>query len=145
MYFISATRLRLRSPIYLFPFLWHTYASGKQLIKSNSFIKGKTLVDRNLTFWTLTAWETEAAMRAYRNNDAHKKAMPKLQRWCNEASVANWQQATEELPNWLEVHRRMTIEGRLSKVKLPSLQHHLSTIPAPRYPSKLENILVPKK
>jgi hypothetical protein len=70
--------------------MWHTHASGKQLVRSSGFIKGKTLVDKNLTFWTLTAWETEPHMRSYRNSLAHKKAMPKLQHWCSEASLVHW-------------------------------------------------------
>jgi hypothetical protein len=144
MPFISATRLRLRSPFYLLPFFWHTIASSKQLVKSAGFIKGKTLVDRKLTFWTLTAWESEATMRAYRNTDAHKKAMPKLQHWCNEASIAHWEEDSAALPDWLHVHQRMRVEGRLSKVRKPSPNQALAAIPSPRYPSKMENTIVPK-
>jgi hypothetical protein len=84
-------------------------------------------------------------MRTYRNTDAHKKAMSKLQHWCDEASIVHWQQENEEFPTWLQTHERMMREGRLSKVKHPSPQHLLEQIPAPRYPSKTERILLPKK
>lgn len=102
-------------------------------------------MDRKLTFWTMTLWNSEADMRAYRNTDAHKKAMPKLQFWCDEASIVHWQQQEDEFPSWFEAHERMPKEGRLSKVKNPSANHLSFTIPAPRYPSKTEQILMPKK
>ena len=145
MIFISITRLRLRSVIYLPVFFWYTIASNKQLIKDSKFRKGKTLLDKGLTFWTMTLWNTEADMRAYRNSNAHKKAMPKLQHWCNEASVVHWQQEEAEFPSWVEAHQRMQKDGRLSKVKNPSPFQSLLQIPAPRYPSKTERILLPEK
>ena len=145
MPFVSITRLRLRSPLYLLPFFWHTFASIRQLTKKSAFIKGKTLLDKNLAFWTMTLWSNEADMQAYRNTDAHKKAMPKLQHWCDEASVAHWQQESEEYPQWQEAYQRMLAEGRISKVKHPSSNHSAMQIPAPRYPSKTEQILLPKK
>ena len=145
MALVSITRLRLRSAWYLLPFFWHTMASAKQLVNHSKFLKGKTMMDKGLAFWKMTLWRDEADMRAYRNTDAHKKAMPKLQHWCNEASVVHWHQESEEFPTWLEAHQRMMKEGRLSKVKHPSPAHTLEQIPAPRYPTKTERILLPKK
>lgn len=145
MIFVSITRLRLRSGLYLLPFFWHTFTSTRQLTKRSKFIKGKTLLDKGLTFWTMTLWSAEADMRAYRNTDAHKKAMPKLQHWCSEASVAHWQQTGDDFPAWTEAHRHMQTEGRLSKVKHPSPCHSLQQIPPPRQSAKTERILLPKK
>ena len=102
------------------------------------------MMDKGLTFWTMTLWKDEADMRAYRNIGAHKKAMPKLQHWCNEASLVHWQQDSEEFPTWFDAHQRLMKEGRLSKVKYPSSQHSLEQIPAPHCPSKTERILLPK-
>lgn len=146
MPFISVTRLRLRSPIYLPLFFWYTFTSAKQLVNHSSFIKGKTLLDRKLTFWTMTAWQNEGDMRAYRNSDAHKKAMPKLQHWCDEASVVHWHQEDDVLPDWLTAHRLMVTDGRISKVKHPSPEHsNLQQIAPPRYPSETERLLTPKR
>jgi hypothetical protein len=145
MIFVSITRLRLRSAWHLPQFFWHTLASGRQLAKSPGFIKGKTLMDKKLTFWTMSLWQNETGMRAYRNSNAHKKAMPKLQHWCDEASIAHWQQESEDFPDWHLAHQRMMQEGRLSKVKHPSPTHSLPQIAAPRYPSQTERILLPQK
>lgn len=145
MPFVSITRLRLRSAWFLPSFLIHTIRTGNQLVKQSRFIKGKTLLDKHLTFWTMTLWNNEADMRAYRNADAHKKAMPRLQHWCDEASVVHWQQETEDLPEWELAWQRLTQAGRASKVKHPSPFHSSLQSPRPRYPSKTERILLPKK
>jgi hypothetical protein len=145
MTFVSLTRLRLRSVWYLPAFMIHAMRSSNQLAKRSKFIKGKTLLDRHLVFWTLTLWHNEADMRAYRNMDAHKKAMPKLQHWCDEASVAHWTQEGNEFPSWTEAWERMRSSGRASKVKYPSSGHAALHMPAPRYPSRTERILLPGK
>jgi len=102
-------------------------------------------MDKKLTFWTLTLWLDEADMRAYRNADEHKKAMPKLQYWCDEASIVHWHQEDAGFPSWTEAHQRMQKEGRLSKVRSPSKDHSAFIIPAPRFPSKTEQTLFPKR
>src|SRR4051812_2517610 len=112
MPFISITRLRLRSALYLVSFFIHATRSSNQMVKHSKFIKGKTLMDKKLTFWTMTLWPSEADMRAYRNTDAHKKAMPKLQSWCDEAAIVHWQQDGSDLPDWMEAAGRMRREGR---------------------------------
>lgn len=145
MVFVSITRLKLRSVLQFIPFGWYTLLSLRQLVNKSDFIKGKILMDKGFTFWTMTLWNSEADMRAYRNKDEHKKAMPKLQYWCNEASVVHWQQEDDHFPSWTEVHQRMQKEGRLSKVKNPSQNHTAFIIPAPRFPSPTEKTFYPGK
>jgi len=81
------------------------------------------LTDRDWTFWTMTAWESNETMRAFMNSGAHKKAMPRLLNWCDEASVAHWTQPDAALPSWEEADRRMRETGRSSKVFHPSPHH----------------------
>ena len=145
MVFISATRLRLRSAWFLLPFLRSNSRTLKQLKRESAFIKGKLLVDRRLTFWTLTAWRNEQDMHAYRNSGAHLEAMPKLINWCDEAHAAHWSQDGEELPAWHQVYQRIIApEARVSKVRYPSKDHNTKNVPAPRYPSRLEQTLLPR-
>ncbi len=92
MAFVSITRLRLRSVLYFLSFFIHATRSGNQINKATGFLQGKTLLDRKLTFWTMSLWTDNIAMIKYRNTDAHKKAMPKLQHWCDEASILHWNQ-----------------------------------------------------
>jgi hypothetical protein len=129
---ISVTRLRLRSFFYLPKFIWYTLKSQRQAERSQGFLGGRLMRSKGNAFWTVTAWKDEAAMRAYRGTGAHMKAMPKLLDWCDEASVAHWEQAADELPTWAEAHRRMVAEGRMSKVKRPSEAQLEKKIAAPK-------------
>lgn len=120
MKLISITRLRVRSVRYLPSFLWFTLRSARQAKRAEGNLQTKLVSDAKLTFWTLTAWNDEAAMRSYMMNGAHHRAMPKLLDWCDEASVVHWLQESDELPTIQEAHRRMQSEGRTSKVRHPS-------------------------
>lgn len=141
---ISGTRLRIRSPFYLPQFLWGNEMSARQLARSPGFLGGRLLVDRDRAFWTLTAWEDEAAMRAYRNNGAHRKVMPKLLKWCDEATVVHWSREDAELPDWQEVHRRMVAEGKVSKVNNASPRHATKQFSEPRV-GRLSRVIRPKR
>lgn len=142
MTFISLTRLRVRRWRYLPQFIWQALKTGRQAERSPGFVGGRLLREARNTFWTVTAWEDVAAMRAYRNAGAHARVMPRLLEWCDEASVANWSQDGLELPDWTEAHRRMLETGRPSKVKHPSPAQASKQIVPPR-PGRTERILKP--
>lgn len=91
MPFVSLTRLKLRSRRYLPAFAWHTWRSVRQVKHAPGFRSGALARDPHGGFWTLTLWQDEASMRAYRNTGSHRKAMPKLIGWCDEAAVAHWE------------------------------------------------------
>jgi heme-degrading monooxygenase HmoA len=142
MGFISVTRLRVRSFVYLPQFFWYTIWSIRQAERSSGFVGGGLLRNTKNVFWTVTAWKDEAAMNAYRSGGAHRGAMPKLIHWCDEAAVVHWTQESSEIPIWQELHRRMVEEGRLSKVNHPSPDQASKHIPAPE-PSRVEQKLKP--
>ncbi len=104
-------------------FVLYTLQSLRQVKRAPGFKDGGLLPDRSWTFWTMTAWDSQASMRAYMTSGAHKRAMPKLMQWCDEASVAHWEQEQTELPSWTEADRRMRVTGRVSKVLHPSAEH----------------------
>jgi hypothetical protein len=133
MALISVTRLRVRSPRYLPGFLWLTVLSLLQAKRAPGCLAVKLLRDANSTFWTNTAWHDETAMRAFMLAGAHRRAMPRLLEWCDEASVVHWHQDTAELPDWQEAHRRMVTEGRRSKVHHPSPAQTAYEIPQPKH------------
>ena len=123
MVFVSLTRLRLRS-IRLWPvFAVHAVRTRQQLVRSDGFVHGALLPDGPRTFWTITAWDSAEAMRTYMLSGAHRAAMPKLMHWCDEASLAHWEQEDSQLPSWTEADRRMRQTGRISKVLHPSPDH----------------------
>ena len=132
MAFISVTRLRIRSVRFLPHFLWLTILSLRQARRSSGHIHSTGLRDANMTFWTLSAWDNEASMRAFMLAGAHRRAMPKLLHWCDEASIAHWNEESTELPGWREAHARMVADGRLSKVNHPSPQQLAKKIAEPK-------------
>jgi hypothetical protein len=142
MAFISVTRLRVRSLRYLPQFIWRTMQSVRQTERASGFLGGRLLREARNAFWTMTAWEDEAAMNAFRGSGAHRGAMPKLLDWCDEASVAHWNQETPELPTWLEAHRHMVKEGKRSKVNYPSSAQVANHIAVPQL-SRIERKLKP--
>jgi hypothetical protein len=142
MAWISVTRLRVRSFIYLPPFLWDTFKAVRQVERSPGFLGGRLLVNAKKVFWTMTAWKDQAAMNAYRTGGAHRQAMPKLLHWCNEAAYVHWTQESSEIPAWPEAQQHMAEEGKLSKVNHPSpvqVSHH---IPGPK-PGRIQQELKP--
>ena len=144
MAFISVRRLRVRSFIYLPQLFWDTFPSVRQVERSSGFLGGRLLVNAKNVFWTVTAWNDQAAMNAYRTSGAHRRVMPKLLNWCDEADVVHWTQESSEIPLWQEVHRRMVEEGKPSKVNHPSSDQASNHIPTPKQ-SRIERTLKPAR
>ncbi len=132
MIFVSLTRLRIRSLLYMPPFALHAIRANRQVKQAPGFLSGKLLPDQNFTFWTMTSWTDQESMRLYMTSGPHKAAMPHLMRWCDEASVAHWQQDEITLPSWQEADLRMRETGRVSKVNDPSPDHASLTYKKPR-------------
>lgn len=132
MPFVSITRLRLRAWRFLPAFAIHAVRTNAQVRRAAGFLGGALLPDRRLTFWTMTMWREQGDMRRYIIEGAHLKAMPKLMRWCDEASIVHWDQEDATLPGWIEADRRMRADGRPSKVRDPSPDHAALAYRAPR-------------
>ncbi|OCX54726.1 hypothetical protein BEL04_00485 [Mucilaginibacter sp. PPCGB 2223] len=143
MFFISITRLRLRSIWYLPGFLSSNSLSVKQLLVTPGFIAGKELIDKNLVFWTVTVWKTDADMKTFRNSPPHRKAMQKLPLWCDEATYMHWLSEDTEIPAWDAICKRTIAEGKVSKVRHPSKNHPDRNFPAIKW-TKTERIFKPK-
>lgn len=137
MVFVSLTRLRIRSVRFLPLFAVHAMGTMRQARRAPGFKSGAVLNDRQWAFWTMTAWETHASMRQFMNSGAHKRVMPHLLHWCDEASVAHWEQAEGALPTWTEAAERMRAAGRPSKVLHPSPRHATLEFSEPRATSSV--------
>lgn len=141
MAFVSVTRLRLRSRWYLLPFLYRTWRIVNQAKRADGFIEGRLarggdpplwrrlVPEEDATFWTITVWDDEGAMRAFRNADPHRRAMPKVLEWCDEASFVHWEQEPPELPDTHEALERMIEAGQPGRVRHPSESHARGEIP----------------
>ncbi len=119
MSLVSVTRFRLRSIRFAPFFILHANRTIAQIRKADGFVAGAVQRDADLAFWTLTVWRDERAMRAYWASGAHRKAMPHLADWADEASVLHWMQLGSDLPGWPETVRRLREDGRPSKLRHP--------------------------
>ena len=129
---VSVTRLRLRSWRHVAGFARHTAASLGQAVVATGFVDGRLLAGPRLTFWTVTRWSSDEAMRRWRSAGAHGRAMPFLVEWCDEASVARWEQHDgAPFPTWQDCGRRMAGKGRASRVRQPSAAQGAGAAPEP--------------
>jgi len=94
-----------------------------QARSSDGNLRTLTIKDRGLTFWTITVWRDQAAMRAFRNIGSHKAAMPKLSKWCDEATYVHWEQESDAAPDLKDAYARLVSEGVVSRVRYPSNNH----------------------
>lgn len=142
--FASVTRLRVRSFRFLPSFLWRTFFSQRQVEREPGFVGGRLLIDARWTFWTLTVWESEQAMKQFRGSGAHAKVMPRLAKWCDEAAYAHWTEDGESIPTWDQAHQHLASEGRLSPVEHPSKSHSEKQFPRPRLKPLIGNDIKPR-
>jgi quinol monooxygenase YgiN len=132
MALISITRLRVRSWRYLPMFFVQAARSQLQARAAEGCLGADVLREAHRTFWTRSAWTSEAAMRAYMMSGVHKQVMRRLADWCDEASVVHWLQDTAERPDWKEAHARMQRDGRPSRVNHPTEAQRKFEVPPPR-------------
>jgi hypothetical protein len=123
MALVSITRLRVRAVRFLPAFIWYALRSLAQARRSVGCFGADVRREKRLVFWTRTAWSDLAAMRAYVGSGAHRTVMPKLQSWCDEASVVHFEQSSDELPDWTISAEKIRQDGRPSRVRHPSVAH----------------------
>jgi hypothetical protein len=119
MTLVSVTRFHLRSVRFMPLFMLHANRTIAQIRKADGFVAGTVQRAADQAFWTMTLWRDELAMRAFGASGAHRKAMPHLAEWADEASFAHWMQSGGDLPDWPEAVRRLRDEGRSSLLRHP--------------------------
>src|SRR5436190_399991 len=110
---VSVTRLRLRSIRFLLGFIIDARRSERQAQSTAGCLGTRTRKTAGLAFWTLTFWESEASLRAFVSGAPHRKIMPKLVDWCDEAAVARWVHDEASRPTWDSATTRLREHGRL--------------------------------
>ena len=131
MVFVSVTRLHIRSWRFFPAFVWNANRSIRQARSAAGNLHVAVNRDRHAAYWTLTLWADEAAMRQFMMSGPHRRIMPRLVEWCDEAALAHWLQESPDVPSWNEAHRRLVLEGRASKVKHPSEAQRKFIVPPP--------------
>ena len=124
MPFISVTRLRVRSVRFLPLFAVGTWRSVAQIRRTPGFLAGQLAIGRRRTYWTVTMWESQSAMQAYRNSPERTcVCCAPCWRGLTKAAAVHWEQSDGTMPSLSEVVERLSREGRLSKLLYPSPAH----------------------
>jgi quinol monooxygenase YgiN len=128
---VSITRFRARAFWFVPLFAFHAQRSISQIRNAKGCLALALLKDKKRTFWTMTMWTDERSRKSYMTSACHRKAMPRLADWGDEASVVHWHQNQPERPDWLEAARRMRAEGRPSKLRHAGPRHADLSFPEP--------------
>ena len=120
---VSVTRLRIRSWRFMLPFAIYSLRSVSQARRAPGFLGGWLGQSKGRGFWTVTVWRDEASMKAFRDHDAHKVAMPKMLEWGDEGAMARYEQASDQPPSGPEARDALASRGRISKVRYPTADH----------------------
>ncbi len=122
-----------------------TLLAQRQAVRAAGFAGGRLLIDKRRTYWTLTLWDSEKSMKAFRGSGAHGRVMPKLVEWRDEAAYAHWITEGNSIPDWPEACEQLLREGRLSRVARPSPDHESLRFPEPRLRPLIGQDLKPPK
>ncbi|MEV5351735.1 DUF3291 domain-containing protein [Streptomyces sp. NPDC052693] len=106
---VFASRFETRTLWGALKFLAGTPAVWRQVRRSPGAY-GATLRAKPFrrTFWTLSAWESKDALRAFARAGAHRPAARGLSPQMRDAAFTSWQASSEDLPiSWSEALRRL--------------------------------------
>lgn len=131
MAIIVVTRLRLRDPSQLDDFFSAAVAFLEQANAADGALGSDVLADANSVWWTVSAWRDRAAIDAYVSTDPHATGSARLDEWCDEATFADWDQETADLPDWTTSFTRLTAEGRSAPLTNASPANETRRFPAP--------------
>ena len=96
---ITITAVRLRRLWHFFPLTWHGFKITMQTRKSSGFIKMK---NTGMGYWhyTMTAWESEEAMKNFMRSGAHGQAMKDSAKLAT--TIGSYTYEGEDFPTWKE-------------------------------------------
>jgi heme-degrading monooxygenase HmoA len=128
---IVVTRLRLRDPALFDEFFASAVAVTEQATSSDGNLGADVLADANNVFWTLTAWQARSPMQAFVGSEPHLTTMARLDDWCDEATFADWEQSSPDLPDWQTSYGRLIADGQVASLTHASDAHQARAFPAP--------------
>jgi hypothetical protein len=67
-------------------------------------------------------------MRAFNGTEPHL-TMARLHDWCDEATFADWEQASGDLPDWQTGYRRLVADGQAASLTHASGAHQTRAFP----------------
>ena len=124
-------RLRLRDPALLDEFFTAAATVLEQAKNSRGNLGADVLADAHNTWWTLTAWQERDSIRAFMGTEPHLSTMARLDDWCDEATFTDWEQASEDLPDWQTSYRLLATDGQVASLTHASGANQTRAFPPP--------------
>jgi hypothetical protein len=131
---IVVTRLRLRDPALLDEFFTDAVAAIEQATKSDGNLGADALADADNAWWSVTAWRDRPRMQAFVDSEPHLDISGRLDRYCDEATFVDWEQASPDLPDWQTSWRHLTADGKAAELTHASAANQTRDFPAPVEP-----------
>jgi hypothetical protein len=75
---------------------------------------------------------TGDSIQAFMGTEPHLGTMARLDDWCDEATFAEWEQASEDLPDWQTSYRRLVDDGQAANLTHASDAHQTRAFPPAR-------------
>lgn len=112
--YITVTSLRLRKLSGFFKLTWFGMNISRQAMKQPGFVK---LKNRGFGYlhYTLTAWESEEALKNFAHSGKHKEAMKQSKSLSTEIRIYTYQ--SDQFPNWDEAKSLLEKEGKVMTFK----------------------------
>lgn len=109
---VTVTSIRLRHWWYFFRLSWQGLHISRQARSQAGFIKMKN-TGSGLLHFTLTAWESEEAMRSFATSGAHLRSMKLGPALATELRTYTYR--AETFPGWAEAKRDLLEKGKVMK------------------------------
>jgi hypothetical protein len=132
MPYLSMTRLKLNSPMYLPSFLVYNDKIVREVRTSSGFIKGKQLATPSLSMWTATLWDSSSSLKSFYQTGSHREVMNKIDEWSSEAVSAHKEVESYDLPSWQDIRIYLSKSGHFLNLKEASLNHQQRIIEEPK-------------
>src|SRR2546421_1630553 len=113
---IVVTRLRLKDPALLDEFFTDAVAAIQQAQKSDGNLGADALADANNAWWSVSSWQARGPMRAFVRSEPHRSITARLDHYCDEATFADWEQDSPDLPDWQMNWRHLTADGKVAEL-----------------------------
>jgi hypothetical protein len=131
---IVVTRLRLKDPALLDEFFTDAVAAVEQAQKADGNLGTDALADADNAWWSVTAWLDRPRMQDFVDSQPHLGISERLDHYCDEATFADWEQDSPDLPDWQTSWRHLTADGKVAQLTHPSDANETRAFPAPVEP-----------